>query len=87
MFPPGDSHLEPNEFVVLQDSVNPKKSAFGWIKNGKIVSVSAGGAEFAAENVIIAAGHSARDTFAMLREKGVLMEAKPFSVFALRATP
>lgn len=50
------------------------------IKNGKIVSVSAEGMEFLAENVIIAAGHSARDTFAMLKEKGVLMEAKPFSV-------
>ena len=50
------------------------------IKNGKIVSVSAEGSAFSAENVIIAAGHSARDTFAMLREKGVLMEAKPFSV-------
>ena len=50
------------------------------IKNGKIVSVSAEGMEFPAENAIIAAGHSARDTFAMLKEKGVLMEAKPFSV-------
>ncbi|MBR3952894.1 MAG: FAD-dependent oxidoreductase [Oscillospiraceae bacterium] len=50
------------------------------IKNGKIVSVTAEGMEFPAENVIIAAGHSARDTFAMLKEKGVLMEAKPFSV-------
>ncbi len=50
------------------------------IKNGKVVSVSAGGTDFSAENVIIAAGHSARDTFAMLKEKGVLMEAKPFSV-------
>lgn len=50
------------------------------IKNGKVVSVSAEGIDFSAENVIIAAGHSARDTFAMLKEKGVLMEAKPFSV-------
>lgn len=50
------------------------------IKNGKIASVSAEGTDFSAENVIIAAGHSARDTFAMLKEKGVLMEAKPFSV-------
>ena len=50
------------------------------IKNGKIASVSAEGMEITAENVIIAAGHSARDTFAMLGEKGVLMEAKPFSV-------
>ena len=50
------------------------------IKNGKIVSVFAEGMEFPAENVIIAAGHSARDTFGMLKEKGVLMEAKPFSI-------
>lgn len=50
------------------------------IKCGKIVSVRAEGIEIPAENVIIAAGHSARDTFAMLKEKGVLMEAKPFSV-------
>ncbi len=50
------------------------------IKCGKVVSVSAEGIELAAENVIIAAGHSARDTFAMLNQKGVLMEAKPFSV-------
>lgn len=50
------------------------------IKNGKIVSVFSEGMEFLTENVIIAAGHSARDTFAMLNTKGVLMEAKPFSV-------
>ena len=50
------------------------------VRNGKIVSVSAEGAEYPAENVIIAAGHSARDTFHMLKEKGALLEAKPFSV-------
>ncbi len=50
------------------------------VKNGKIVSVVTEGTEITAENVIVAAGHSARDTFAMLKEKGVLMEAKPFSV-------
>lgn len=50
------------------------------IKNGKVVAVKAQGMELTAENVIVAAGHSARDTFAMLKEKGVLMEAKPFSV-------
>lgn len=32
------------------------------------------------ENVILAVGHSARDTFEMLFEKGVAMQAKPFSV-------
>jgi uncharacterized FAD-dependent dehydrogenase len=30
--------------------------------------------------VVLALGHSARDTFTMLHERGVFMEAKPFSV-------
>ncbi|MBT0569722.1 FAD-dependent oxidoreductase [Curvibacter sp. CHRR-16] len=33
-----------------------------------------------ADHVIMALGHSARDTFAMLYERGVAMQAKPFSV-------
>jgi uncharacterized protein len=33
-----------------------------------------------ASHVVIALGHSARDTFAMLYERGVAMHAKPFSV-------
>ncbi|MFN9211767.1 MAG: NAD(P)/FAD-dependent oxidoreductase [Betaproteobacteria bacterium] len=33
-----------------------------------------------AECVVLAVGHSARDTFAMLHARGVAMEAKPFSV-------
>ncbi len=32
------------------------------------------------ENVILAIGHSARDTFYMLHSENILMEAKPFSV-------
>ncbi|MDD2794475.1 NAD(P)/FAD-dependent oxidoreductase [Acidocella sp.] len=31
-------------------------------------------------HVVLAVGHSARDTFAMLHQRGVFMEAKPFSV-------
>ena len=31
-------------------------------------------------HIIVALGHSARDSFAMLHERGVFMEAKPFSV-------
>ncbi len=50
------------------------------IKNGKVCSVAVNGDSFPAENVILAVGHSARDTFSMLRTNGVLMEAKPFSV-------
>ncbi len=33
-----------------------------------------------AEQVVMALGHSARDSFAMLYERGVAMQAKPFSV-------
>jgi uncharacterized FAD-dependent dehydrogenase len=33
-----------------------------------------------AQHVVMALGHSARDTFAMLHERGVAMQAKPFSV-------
>jgi uncharacterized FAD-dependent dehydrogenase len=37
-------------------------------------------AEIRAEHVVLALGHSARDTFEMLQARGVLMEAKPFSI-------
>ena len=39
-----------------------------------------GGEQIDAEQVVLALGHSARDTFAMLQERGVYMEAKPFSI-------
>lgn len=40
----------------------------------------ASGEELRADHVVLALGHSARDTFAMLHGRGVYMEAKPFSV-------
>jgi uncharacterized FAD-dependent dehydrogenase len=42
--------------------------------------ILAGGEHIAASRVVLAIGHSARDTFAMLHERGVAMEAKPFSI-------
>jgi len=38
------------------------------------------GSFLAAEHVVLAVGHSARDTFARLYDRGVHMEAKPFSI-------
>ena len=38
------------------------------------------GSQIAADHVVLALGHSARDTFAMLHARGVYMEAKPFSI-------
>jgi hypothetical protein len=40
----------------------------------------ASGEQIHTDYVILALGHSARDTFTMLYERGVFMEAKPFSV-------
>ena len=42
--------------------------------------VLANGEEIHADHVIIALGHSARDTFAMLHTRGVYLEPKPFSI-------
>lgn len=48
-------------------------------ENGRISGICAN-EKIDAENVILALGHSARDTFFMLKESGVYMEQKPFSV-------
>lgn len=42
--------------------------------------VLADGVEIAADQVVLAVGHSARDTFRMLHARGVAMEVKPFAV-------
>ena len=38
------------------------------------------GRQLRADHVVLAVGHSARDTFAMLQRRGVWLEAKPFSI-------
>lgn len=51
------------------------------IEGGHIRGVTlASGEQLRADHVVLALGHSARDTFAMLHARGVFMEAKPFSV-------
>ena len=42
--------------------------------------ILANGEEIRADHIVLALGHSARDTFGMLARRGVFMEAKPFSV-------
>ncbi len=64
----GDFHFESRVDDLLVEN--------GYIKgvilnNGKAIE---------SEHVLIAPGHSARDTFEMLYHRGVFMEAKPFSV-------
>ncbi len=52
--------------------------------NGKLTGIKAvsGGStiNIDTDNVILAIGHSARDTFAMLKESGIAMQQKPFSM-------
>ncbi len=51
------------------------------IDDGRISGVVlAGGERIAADHVVLAVGHSARDTFQMLFERGVAIEAKAFSI-------
>ncbi|MBX3626941.1 MAG: NAD(P)/FAD-dependent oxidoreductase [Rhizobacter sp.] len=51
------------------------------IDGGQVRGVTlASGEQIDSEHVVLALGHSARDTFAMLHQRGVYMEAKPFSV-------
>ena len=51
------------------------------IEDGHVRGVElASGEKIAANQVILALGHSARDTFEMLHATGVFMEAKPFAV-------
>ncbi len=51
------------------------------IDNGQVGGVVlASGERIASCHVVLAVGHSARDTFEMLHSRGVYMEAKPFSI-------
>ena len=50
------------------------------LKNGRVAGVVAGGVPIPAQVVILAVGHSARDTFTMLKRLGLAIESKPFSV-------
>lgn len=51
------------------------------IGNGEVHGVVlASGERIASRHVVLAVGHSARDTFAMLHRHGVYLEPKPFSI-------
>ncbi|MFH2139469.1 MAG: NAD(P)/FAD-dependent oxidoreductase [Pseudomonadota bacterium] len=51
------------------------------IENNEVQGVLlANGERIATKHVVLAVGHSARDTFEMLHKRGVYMEAKPFAI-------
>ena len=52
-----------------------------FIENGKVVGIEINGKEqISCSVLVLAVGHSARDTFDMLYRRGVEMKAKPFAV-------
>ncbi|MBE8999149.1 NAD(P)/FAD-dependent oxidoreductase [Nostoc sp. LEGE 12447] len=51
------------------------------IENGQVRGVTLASGEYiASDYVVLAVGHSARDTFQMLYDRGVYIEPKPFSI-------
>ncbi|MEG0750948.1 MAG: NAD(P)/FAD-dependent oxidoreductase [Oscillospiraceae bacterium] len=50
------------------------------VRDGAVVGINLGGGSLNAQAVVLACGHSARETFAMLARRGATLSAKPFSV-------
>lgn len=67
--------------IRFQERVSDVHIENGHLRGLTIEKLSDGSTyELRADHVVMALGHSSRDTFAMLYERGVYMEAKPFSV-------
>ncbi|MGL4772847.1 MAG: NAD(P)/FAD-dependent oxidoreductase [Clostridium sp.] len=50
------------------------------INNGRVTSIIVNGNEVSCTNLVLAIGHSARDTYEMLYKKGIDMEQKAFAI-------
>lgn len=86
-------HIGTFRLVSMVESIRDKITALGGeyrfgakvddfdIRDGQIHAVILeDGERIETEHVILAIGHSARDTFSRLHERGVFMQAKPFSI-------
>lgn len=70
------------QIIELGGEIRFSRKVIGFdIQKGRIQGVQLeDGESIAADHVILALGHSARDTFKVLHDAGVYMEAKPFSI-------
>ena len=70
------------EIIALGGEISFESRVTGiQIEDGAVQGVTlANGEAIMAHQVVLALGHSARDTFAMLHAAGVFMEAKPFAI-------
>ncbi|NLE76355.1 MAG: NAD(P)-binding protein [Chloroflexi bacterium] len=50
------------------------------LREGRVEAITVNGARLPTSCLVLAVGHSARDTVRLLQERGVRMEAKPFAV-------
>lgn len=86
-------HIGTFKLVGIVQSIRAKIEALGGeirfqsrvtdiaIEKGKVQGVTLASGEYIASNhVVLAIGHSSRDTFQMLFDRGVYIEAKPFSI-------
>ena len=72
-----------NEIIRLGGEVRFESKLTGIsVENGRLTGAEVNGVHIDTENIILAIGHSARDTFEMLYNAGVHMEQKPFSLGA-----
>jgi len=63
------------------EEIEIERDASGADKIGRVRAVVlTSGERIASDHVVLAVGHSARDTFAMLHARGVFIQAKPFSI-------
>ena len=70
-----------SEIIALGGDVRFNKKLEGFTqKNGSLKSITVSGEEILCDRLIIATGHSARDTFSLLRDSGLTLVKKPFSM-------
>ena len=67
--------------LLLEDCAVEGQAQARQLRALTVLDVAAGTSyELRAEHVVLALGHSARDSFAMVYQRGVAMQAKPFSI-------
>jgi uncharacterized protein len=73
-------HRQPLEGESSKDTGDSSKGENGQITGVTISNSSGSGETLHSHHIILAIGHSARDSFQMLLEQGVYIEPKPFSI-------
>lgn len=88
----GDAHIGTDNLCTVVKNIRKKIISLGGevnfncqvtditVEDHRVTAVTAGGKEYFAKGVIFATGHSARDVFYLLRDKGAALEAKSFGI-------